>query len=325
MLVGILGTLVFFLFIPRIRTLLDISSTVPLVLLGLCILPVTGLPAITGTLQGLQRFYLFGVLLIIGPFFRLISAATLTRQGWGLNGGAVALLLHPTISFIVGCFLLRAIWNKGRTHEVHGHHLLGFSFRTAFGLLCLAFLTNIDVVVVRSSFAGVEAGRYCAVATLGKSILYLSTAVTTILFPKTVEHRTLKRESKRMVRRSLCAVALISLAVTGVFFLLYSRIIGGLFGVGYLTDRSLLGLYGLAMTSYALVGVWFYYYLGVGHSYYVCALLVGAVVQWALLKLFGTSLLSVVVVLIGMGFSLYLVGHIITLSKVRCTNAGQHP
>lgn len=314
-LIGVLGSLIFFLSVPRICAYLDISSTAPVTLLGLSILPVAGLPVVAGMLQGLQRFYLFGGLIITGPLTRLISGATLVHQSWGVSGAAMALLLHPTVAFLVGLFLLRDVWGSHTLHQVESHRLLGFSFRTALGLLCLALLTNIDVIMVRSAFVGIEAGRYGALATVGRITLYLSTAITTILFPKAIEQQILEEDSSQMVRRSLGAVLLICCAVTALFFVFPSPIIGGLFGQSFFTDSLLLGLYGMAMSFYALVNVWFYYYLAVGDNRYTHALLAAVVVELALLKLFGTSLPRVVLVLTVTGCSLCLVGQIMMFRR----------
>lgn len=171
-----------------------------------------------------------------------------------------------------------------------------------------AVLLNSDVVIVKNRFSPAEAGLYAAVATLGKTALWLPAAVTALLLPKVVDRHARKQPATGLVRQSLWVTGLLCGALNAAFFLFPEPIVRAFFGAGYLASARLLGPYGLAMTVYSLVNVWLFYYIAAQDRWYAWALMVGAAVQGALLFVLPHTLAAVVSLLLGTGCCLFLGG-----------------
>jgi O-antigen/teichoic acid export membrane protein len=306
---GVAGALALALLAKPLSALLQISSPLPVIAISLFSVPAALLPPVNGALRGLQRFGALGGTQISVAVFRLLATAGLIGLGLGAAGAVASLPLSGLGALALGlCFLRDVIrWRReGAAPEMEG--LFAYSFHAALAVACFAVLTNGDVFIVRSRFSPTEAGLYAAVATLGKTTFWLSGAVVMLLFPKAAERHARGQPTRGILRTSLLAVLGLCGSVTAVFFLFPSPIVRIFFGEQYLARASLLGPYGLAMTFYALVNVWLFYYLAVQERRYGYVLLAGVVLQGLLLALLPLDLTVVVGALLGLGVCLSLVG-----------------
>jgi O-antigen/teichoic acid export membrane protein len=313
---GIAGVLVVSLLAKPFATVLQIPSPLPIVVFGLVLLPTAALPVAYGGLRGLQRFGALGATQITTALFRLVAVVGLLSLGLGATGAVASLPLSTFGALAVGVFFLGDVlrqWDRGVVPKLDG--LLDFSFHVALAIISFAVLSNIDVLVVKSRFSPAEAGLYSAVATLGRTTLWLSSAVLMLFLPKAVEQHARKRSVAGLMRRGLLAVGFLCGGVTALFFLFPSLIVSRLFGDQYLANASLLGWYALAMTVFSLVSVWLFYYVAVQEKRYAFILALGAGLLLVALALLGSTLTKVVAIMVGVGVVLYLAGEILHLTK----------
>jgi O-antigen/teichoic acid export membrane protein len=288
---------------------LQIPSLLPIIVLGLFLVPMAVLPVVYGVLQGLQRFSALGGTLISVAVFRLIAAVGLIGLGLGATGAVASLPLSSLGAFVLGMYFLGDVLRQRErrvTPEMSG--LFEYSLHAALAIISFAILINSDVIMVKSRFSPTEAGGYSAISTLGKTIFWLSSAVGMLLLPKATEQYARGRSAMGMLCKSLLAVGLLCGGTTAIFLLFPTLIVGILFGKQYLMSASLLGLYGLAMTFYSLVNVWLIYCLAVKDKRYTYFLVIGAISLVVLLGTNSSDLKSVVTVLIGVGVVLCLSG-----------------
>ena len=310
---GLLGAFAFALVSPALARFLHIASLSPVIIVGCSLVPAVGLPVVCGILQGQQRFGVLGGLMILAAGLRLVLSLGLIYAGFDVAGAVASLPLHLLCPFALGLVALTR--TSSCCGEIDVDLELGAMYRSSLYIsassISFMILTNMDMIVVKSLSAPLQAGYYAAIANLGKIVLHLPDAVTALLLPKASQRYAMKRSSRDLLRISLMAVGLMCGGVILFFWLFPSFTVGLLFGQEYLAGTYLLGPYGLAMGFYVLAGVWLYYYIAVRDARYSYLLVVGVVVQAALLGICRANLSSVVLALLCTSLLLFLSGEIL--------------
>ena len=164
--------------------------------------------------------------------------------------------------------------------------------------ICLAVMTNIDIIFVKHFFTSEEAGVYTVLSVLAKVIFFVSGAFTIPMFPLVSELHTRGGNTLLILKKSLFYVISFSGIVIVAYWLSSSFIVHTLYGRAYSAAVPLLGAMGIAMGLIALVMVYTTYLLALKDMRFVKVLLVCTFLQIILLSLFHHTLLEVIQVLI---------------------------
>jgi O-antigen/teichoic acid export membrane protein len=313
--IGVGGTLLLLLASRSLSAFLRFPSSLPMAVFSLLMIPGAVLPVVNGALRGLQRFGALGGTQIGLGALRLATVIGLAGLGLGAAGAVASLPLASLGSLALGTFFVGDVLRRrGRDTEPGLGGLLEFSLNAALAMTCFAILVNSDVIIVKSRFSPSEAGLYSAVATLGKTIFWLSGSVAVLLLPKATERHARGQSAVGLARRSLLAVGLLCGTVVVLFFLFPLPIVRAFLGKQYAAGASFLGLYGLAVVLFSLANVWLAYCVAVQQRYYAYILLAGVLLLVSMLIMFGSSLTRVAVILVGIGVVLYLGGEALLLA-----------
>lgn len=306
---GIGGTLVLALLSQPLATFLRLPSIIPVLVLSLSLIPIILLPVVNGVQRGLQYFNALGGTYISAAAFRLIAAVGLVTLGLGVPGAVASLAISGFGAAGLGLLFLWGIFrqrNGASRPDLTG--IFNYSLNAILAIFCFALLSNGDVIIVKSRFSPTDAGLYSAMAVLGKTTFWLSSAVVTLLLPKASERHARGQLAVGLARTSLLTVGLLCGSVSVAFFLFPSFLMSTLFGPHYVAYAFLLGWYGLAMSLFSLVNVWLIYYLAVQEQRYTYMLLFGVTLLATFLALFGSGPTQVVAILTGVGLVLFLGG-----------------
>jgi O-antigen/teichoic acid export membrane protein len=116
--------------------------------------------------------------------------------------------------------------------------------------LALAVLLSSDVLLVKHFFSTADAGRYAAVAALGRIVFWGASGIGIVLFPKAVVHVTRGSNGSPLVMASL-ALCLLGGALVWATFSLASGFVLSMFAGGaYVAAGAYLPWYALAMTLF---------------------------------------------------------------------------
>jgi O-antigen/teichoic acid export membrane protein len=266
---------------PLIRSSLGIESLPAIVLTAAVVLPSLLSPVALGVVQGLQRFTLYSMSLGVVTVVRIGLLVVLAAAGLTVSGAMAA-----TAAGVMAGLLLPLV---GLRRELRGASaprppLSLASLRRSFspgilGLLAITSLTTADVIVAKAALSDHDAGIYGGASLVGRVIVFLAAAVVTVLLPK-VSARTSRGEATAdILAASLAVTAAASLALTLVYAALPDLIVKLAFGSEFGDAAGLLGLFGVAMSGYALLNVLLVYHLARGASATSWLLLGGAVVQ----------------------------------------------
>ncbi|MBN1641081.1 MAG: oligosaccharide flippase family protein [Anaerolineae bacterium] len=294
-LLGIAASLLIAALARPLARALQIESLGPVLAAAASLLPLMVKPVIDGALQGAQRFERLGLLQAAHAAFRLAVGLLLVRLGLDALGAVAALPIGTVGTLLLGIAMLGGMLGQRADRLAPRAPLLlsglrQYAGKTAIGVIAFAVLVNMDALLVKVYAPPLQAGHYSLAVTLGKIVLFLPAAFAQVLFPKSAERHLLARNSTRLLRLSQVLTVLPCAALTVAYFVLPGPILRIVFGVQNPFAGPVLGLIALAMSGYALTYVWMNYYLSVQRAGYVYALLVGALVQLALLALCHATL-----------------------------------
>lgn len=268
---------------PLLRDWLGIGSSSAIVLAALLMLPTLLAPVALGVAQGLQRFGLYSASMCATAAVRVGALALLVAAGLTVAGAMLATLAAAVASILLPLARLR--------HELFGPSAPrpAVSFASArlslapgiVGLLAITSLTSADVIVAKAAFSSHEAGIYGSASLVGRVIVVFAAAVVTVLLPKVSKRMTEGEGSGDILTASLRVTAAASLAVTLVYAAFPDLIVRLAFGSEFADAAPLLGLFGIAMTGFAVLNVLLVYHLARHAARMSWLLLGGALAQLA--------------------------------------------
>jgi O-antigen/teichoic acid export membrane protein len=293
----------------HLGNLFHISTPAPVLALAAAMTPLAMAPLAMGILQGRERFGAFGMAYIVGAISRLASSLALMGLGAGVTGAVISLAFAPLGTIAVAVFSLPDIWQNWR--ERSNPHLgnLGVLFKsTTIGILSYALLTGMDILVVKNRFLPIEAGLYASISTVGKISLWIPASLSAFLLPKASAQFARGNKPVALLRGTQLAALAICGCMCIVFFGWSGTVMHVLYGSQFMAFARLLGPYGLVMAMYALVGIWFNYFLASGETRYTWALVIAVIIQATVMVLVCQTMSQMLGAMLATGIGLVIYG-----------------
>ena len=248
-----------------------------------------------GILQGTLRFTAFGAMYAIGGISRLALVVPALLLGFGVVGALVVNTTAGALAVALSAFALRGLWRRHNpTTDVH------FDRREVTvmvaGSLAFASLTNADIILAAYFFPGDTAGVYAAAALVGKAVLFLPSAIVTVLLPKAAVRMAAGLSPHKILLASAAVTLAITLAATAVLALVPESLLVWAFGGDFREATGLLAWFGLAMTAAALVNVYLSVYFAERDARFPLLVLAAAVAQVVAVCLWHPNPRSIVLV-----------------------------
>jgi O-antigen/teichoic acid export membrane protein len=250
------------------------------------------LPLFLGTLQGMQRFFGYGLTSALVPFSRLIIALVLVYLGFGIIGGLLGAVISGFVGVVAGFWFLREIKRTGK------FDISEFRSYPALVVLSVVFsgiLINLDIVLARHFLDAYEAGIYSTVAVFGRIIFYAPAGIAIVLFPKVAEAHERREKTGSKLIKALLAVAVITGSITAVYIAFPVQIVSFLFGESYLPAAEYLALYGIGMFCLSIAGIIRSYLLSKERLEVLASLILTLLIQGVLIALFHDSVQEIVI------------------------------
>jgi O-antigen/teichoic acid export membrane protein len=291
----------------HISSFLQISSRGLVILFGLSLVFSMVIPILWGGLQGLQKFGLLTLSLVINSGLKLALGILFVFLGFGLLGAMSAIAVSYIVTTILSLFIIGVSLPKEKTVANHGvipksslpsnlSEVYHYSFSAGLVLLCFMVLTNIDLILVKHFFTPIEAGYYSIAQMVGKIILILPIPIVTVMFPNLFslegqEKRTLSILGKNLgIAVFLCGGAVI------FSFLFPSLIVKILSGKVYLECLPLVGIFSVNMTLFSLTLILLYYHLSTLKRWFLYPLFFFTLIEIGLIILFHDTLIQVLMI-----------------------------
>ena len=187
----------------------------------------------SGTLQGLKKFFPYGIQTVLTSGGKLFFSIVFIIIGWRVYGVIAALICGVFLSILYGVYHTK-VYIK-RTFSYKGKCVIDIKefCKYAVGAIvaqsCVIAFTNGDILLVKAFFSDMEAGIYSSAMVIGKIAMYVSTAVIATLFPLVVEQEQKGETTVPLLKKALfygggmalvCAIGMITLGkyVIGILF-----------------------------------------------------------------------------------------------------------
>jgi O-antigen/teichoic acid export membrane protein len=322
---GLIFYLIFILFSRLISDFMKIESILPVILLGLILIPSAVIPVYRGALQGMQKYLEYsvsGTLEILGKF---IFGVALVYFGFKTSGAVLGLSLAGICALIFTRMQLRGVLNQKITGEAQENiifkELFKYSKNVILNILCFTVLTSSTMILVKHYFLPEQAGMYAGAEIISKIVLFLTGVIPVMIFPKAAALHAKNIDSRRILLKSTAVVFGI-----GVLFILCSIFFGNfivtaLFGEKYSGSASLLGPLSIVMTLYSLYNIMSVYQLSISNFKFIYGTIILTAVQIGLIVGFHNTLKQVVFIMLGSSILIVLYNLYCSLSGEKKNNA----
>jgi len=295
----LVGALIFSLLVlvsPGISTKLQIGNITLVIyfslLIGLSLFSAIPLSFI----QGLMLYRRWAFFTTIASFLRLIFALLPVLFGLGLEAVFLGLSGNVIITYFLSVILLWKIFTKEKSTSLIPEYkkLILFGSSTLLVSLGLIFMNNIDMVLVKRYFDSVSAGYYAGAVTVGKILLFGSTAVTTLMFPSISALYAQKKNFKPQLKQ-LFLIQTILVAVGLIIFELFPGFITSLFfGPAFFHSVPYLKAFSIFITLYVFIYFLVMFCLSIEKTKVYLCLIPGIITQYLLISYYHENIFQII-------------------------------
>ena len=263
--------------------------------------------AVTGGLQGLERFKWLAFITTGAGFLKLFLSFVLVKMVANSLGVALSGFLLPSaFGVILGLWPLWPLLKRNEAREeVDLKKLYRYILPSAAVALCFSLFTNMDMLLVKHFFAG-PSQDYAVAQMVGMIILSIAGVIYVVMFSRVSHMHALAQDSRKILKRSLIFTFSLSALVSLGYNLFPSLTLNILAGRSS-PEIILLGrLFSLSMLFYALSNVLFYYQLSVEKYVFIGPLLMAAGLQIAAIAVFHQTTVMVGAIVLFSSVSIFL-------------------
>lgn len=280
---GIVGTCIYMAVSGLIVSFFHFDSQFEVILFGIVFIVSFVVPLNQGAMQGLQSFGWYALVTLLQAFLRLILAIGFVFFGLGVNGAILGLVLSTVLSYLISFLPLRNVLHGPRVHVGSLRMLWSYSIFTAVAATGIVMLYSIDTVLARHFLSPADAGLYAALATIGRTALFVTSGIAIIMFPKVVTLHERGEAHTHIVVQALLGVVGLTAAVEVIFCVAPALLTRVMFGPTFLPIAGQLPVYGIAMLLLAFAQVIAMYFLAVGNRIFVVIIGVACILQISLI------------------------------------------
>lgn len=265
--VGLVLAAVILILLNKITSLFALESRCYVI--GALVITVANLcySITSGTLQGLKKFFQYGMQSILIAIGKLIFSIVLVMIGWKVYGIIVAILIGTLLAVVYGIYYMKKyVWKKNGWVTEHGIDLkefMHYSIGTIVAQGCVIALTNGDILLVKAYFNDTEAGLYSSASVIGKIAMYVSTAIVATLFPMVVEKHQKGESTENLFRKAMLYGGGMAVACAAGMLLFGRLVIGILFGERYLEAIGILPAVCIYVVALTFITVMMNYLLAI--------------------------------------------------------------
>ena len=303
---GIVITVAFVVTSSYVASFFRLNSQEGVILLGLMFIVLFVTPLNQGTLVGLQRFNWFATVTLLTSFLRLVLAAGFVLVGLSVNGAISGIVMSTLLVYLVSLLPLREVLRGPRSSSGSLRSLWSYSILVSAAAGGIVFLGSSDTVLASHFLSAHEVGLYAALATIGRTIVFITGSVTTIMFPIVARLYGRREPHMRVVIQAIVGALILSVTVESAFYFAPSLVTKLLFGQAFVAIAGQLALYGMAMLLLSVGIVIINYFLAIGNRPFVLIIFLACALQTGLISWRHATIAQVVQAVIAADVALVL-------------------
>ncbi len=306
---GLLTLTIFLILTPNLADFFRIENTAVLFFAGIIIfLTFIGILNIA-LLQAKLAFGFQVFLSLFGSIIKLGAGVIFVLLGFSAIGAVSAITVSSLVTYFLSFIPIRFIFDDKliSSSAINTKELFRYGIPSALTLLGLTSLISTDVLLAKHFFDPKIAGIYAGMSLIGRVIFYISSPISSVMFPIIVRKYNSQENFSNTFKLSLVMVAAPSIVLTALYFLFPEFfVIFFLKKSEYLPMVPYLGLFGVFLSLYCLLFLISNFYLSIKKTYVYIPILIGAVTQIILVTLFHQSFFQLIQISILVTFLLVL-------------------
>lgn len=311
--IGIALLVIYFLNINNISNFFHINNTTVLTFAGviMCIylIGIINLAFLQAKLAFAYQVFLS----FLSAIIKLLVGIAFVFMGYAITGATGALVIAAFAAFIASFFPLRFIFKRKTViPEVNTKELFRYGIPSALTLVGLTSFISTDILLAKHLFSPVEAGLYAGLSLIGRVIFFITVPIGSVMFPIIVRKHSKQENFSNTLKLSLLFVLIPSVLLTVLYFVFPNfAILFFLKKVEYLAIAPYLGFFGIYISLYCILYLMATFYLSIKKTNIYLPILIGAVLQIALIYNFHDSFQQIItssfvlILLLVVGFLLY--------------------
>lgn len=259
-----------------------------------------------GMLQGRTNFKILAISYQVEMWSRLLVSIGFVAMGFSVDGAVAGISLSFLFTWLVARFAVNGLDSKENPSKEMQLDLLAFAAPVLVSQLGQILINNSDVILVKRYFETSDAGQYAALALIGRIVFFATWSVVTTMFPIVAQKQKMGEPHGHLLWISLGIVLGVSTPVVLLTMIAPEFVVRILFGEKYLGIASLLWLYALATSLYAMANVVINYRLSLGMGKETGFAVAAGIAQVSGIILFHRTLEQVVFVQVVVMAALFL-------------------
>lgn len=218
--------------------------------------------------------------------------------GLSITGSVLSILIGSILAYAIGFIPLRFLFKTHVTKpNIHPKELLSYGIPAAFTLFGLTSFISSDIILVKHFFNPAMAGAYAGLSLVSRVIFYISSPISSVMFPIIVQKRAKKENFTNTFKIALLLVLVPSICVT-LFYSQFSNfsILFFLKKHEYLVVAPLLLRFSIFISLYCLLTVIANFYLSIKKSFVSVFVISGAILQVILIYLFHSNFAQIITI-----------------------------
>jgi len=223
-----------------------------------------------GFLQGLHLFYRLAFITFLLPIIRFTITCILFYFGLGINAVFIFTVFFQIITCILYyVFLPKQIKIKPApctlsvkefSTKTFYKNFTRYILQTGIIYLLFYFMMQSDTLLIKFFFSSYDTGIYSSASVFGKAIVFLSGAVTLVLFPYVAKNTADNKSSLRILLKGIFVNLLI--AGSGALLLfIFPQLLVMFFGEKYQEAIRIIKYIGAAFLPLSMLNILFTFYL----------------------------------------------------------------
>lgn len=312
--VGIISSAICLLLIVAssyIASFLNINSIflIILIVLAMFFSFLSGVPL--GILQGLLKFGYFSSVNIFSSLVKLVLGIAFVFLGYKTFGAVLAFFLSAVATFLFGFIPLYKYIKKRNDGDftISSIHKKAYTYGVPVFLsnVGIIALVSIDIILVKHYFNPTLAGQYSALSLMGRSIFYVVSPISSVLFPLIAQKRERNESLLGTLLLSVGLVSAPSLVLSAVYFIFPQVVLKIFFpSPSYANTASHLGMFSVFIFLYSMAFLLNSFYLSIGKVKVLFFTIFGACLEAVLIMLFHSSISEVINMLVISSFLLLI-------------------
>lgn len=237
-----------------------------------------------GVLQGQMRFVHISLLNISTSLVKLILGILLVLVGLNTFGAIGAFFMASVFAYLFIFVSLRRFLKKNLSNRIHvpnlRKNLTVYAAPVLLSTLGTTAFITLDIILIKHFFSPEIAGQYAALSLMGRSIFYVVSPISVVLFPLIAQKKERKEKLFGTLLLSVLLTGLPSLILSGIYFTFPEFVINIFFPAqGYKVLAPLMGPFSILVLLYSLVFLLNSFYLSIGKIKILTLTLVGSIVE----------------------------------------------